>query len=718
MAKQYWIGDYYVDVSRNQIRKESEPQTLPPKALLVLTHLAENPGKVVSYDDLLDAVWPNSVVTPNTLQRSIAQLRKALGENQDIIKTHSKQGYSLESEVKWQDQEPGSRPLPTETHPKTESTTKSQTGKSALSSGSVKKYLLGIALLIVVVVIVLQSFNPQSTSPSFVQGELRYVTATDDKEFDASWSPDGRFILFHRYPEKLCLNNLWAKDAQSREEFQLTKDLGTYVHHSLSPDNQQLVYINQENCDQPVDQNICYRLMTLDFQAALQTPQTGRELLSCENSAIQKPVWVDDQHIVMMQKDAQTWRLVRYSTTDASTSGFYQVDKGTIQTYRWSAQKQQFAVSAIRENGEYYVDMLSATGDLLSSNPVTLAEKSPKFMRLRPTFIPDSDWLLFTDRKDIYTLSTQGQVQLQNLTFEGNVGSPVFHPDGDRLLLVKGRYDSDITRLSVADMRQDNEQQIGEQQSGYTQFDVLQRSTAHEDNAKFQPGGEHIAFISERTGNEQLWLANTNSQQQPKMLSALPEGSYVGNIEWNQQGSGVMVLANSELYQVSIEGEQRKYPSRYPVLDLFHWDSQHNIVIANIEIASMMKFVEIDLTTMDYQLINNKLVNWAVKTPDGPLVFLDHLHRFWLHTQLEDKLLPQLNNKTKRKARFVMHGQTIYSIDKQEQLWSYHLETQEFTTLGNSLQQADYLTDASADELLFTFVIAAKKEVVELQVGR
>ena len=72
--------------------------------LLLAIILAKNANKVVSHDELLSEVWPDTVVTPNTLQRSIAQLRKALGEsNLSYIKTHAKQGYSLEVEVRWQD---------------------------------------------------------------------------------------------------------------------------------------------------------------------------------------------------------------------------------------------------------------------------------------------------------------------------------------------------------------------------------------------------------------------------------------------------------------------------------------------------------------------------------------------------------------------------------------------------------------------------------------
>ena len=107
MTKQYSIGGFYIDLSRNQITQNKQPQTIAPKAMEVLTYLAENQGKVVSHDALLDEVWPNTIVSPNTLQRSIAQLRKALGDDgkvQSYIKTHAKQGYSLECDVRWHDQ--------------------------------------------------------------------------------------------------------------------------------------------------------------------------------------------------------------------------------------------------------------------------------------------------------------------------------------------------------------------------------------------------------------------------------------------------------------------------------------------------------------------------------------------------------------------------------------------------------------------------------------
>ena len=81
MALQYWVGDRYIDLTRNQITRHETVLTLAPKALAVLTLLAKNQGSVVTQDELLDHVWKNSIVSPNTLQRSIAQLRKAFDDD-------------------------------------------------------------------------------------------------------------------------------------------------------------------------------------------------------------------------------------------------------------------------------------------------------------------------------------------------------------------------------------------------------------------------------------------------------------------------------------------------------------------------------------------------------------------------------------------------------------------------------------------------------------
>ena len=66
MAQQFWVNNYFIDVSRNQIQHQQQATQLPPKALKVLEVLASRAGEVVSHDELMDIVGENSVGGHNT----------------------------------------------------------------------------------------------------------------------------------------------------------------------------------------------------------------------------------------------------------------------------------------------------------------------------------------------------------------------------------------------------------------------------------------------------------------------------------------------------------------------------------------------------------------------------------------------------------------------------------------------------------------------------
>jgi Tol biopolymer transport system component/DNA-binding winged helix-turn-helix (wHTH) protein len=92
----YEFGDIRVDLGRMGVRRGEAPIPLEPKAFDVLVHLIEHRDRLVTKEELLDAVWAGTFVTPNVLTRAVAQIRKALGdESQDAryIETVAKRGY-------------------------------------------------------------------------------------------------------------------------------------------------------------------------------------------------------------------------------------------------------------------------------------------------------------------------------------------------------------------------------------------------------------------------------------------------------------------------------------------------------------------------------------------------------------------------------------------------------------------------------------------------
>jgi Tol biopolymer transport system component/DNA-binding winged helix-turn-helix (wHTH) protein len=78
------------------------PVALEPKCFDVLRYLIEHRDRLVGKDDLLDAVWGDTFVTPNVLTRAVAQLRRAIGDdahNARYIETVSRRGYRFLAEV-------------------------------------------------------------------------------------------------------------------------------------------------------------------------------------------------------------------------------------------------------------------------------------------------------------------------------------------------------------------------------------------------------------------------------------------------------------------------------------------------------------------------------------------------------------------------------------------------------------------------------------------
>jgi len=94
------FGDCLFDEIRYELRVRGEIVDLEAKPLEVLHQLLLRAGDVVRKEDLLDSVWPGVLVVDASLATAVSKLRKALDDDDTIIKTVPKVGYRLSVPVR------------------------------------------------------------------------------------------------------------------------------------------------------------------------------------------------------------------------------------------------------------------------------------------------------------------------------------------------------------------------------------------------------------------------------------------------------------------------------------------------------------------------------------------------------------------------------------------------------------------------------------------
>lgn len=95
----YRFDEFELVLSGRVLSRDGTQLPLSPKAFEVLTHLVINSGRVVTKDEILKAVWPQSFVEEGNLSQQVSALRKTLADKSTYIVTIPGRGYQFTARV-------------------------------------------------------------------------------------------------------------------------------------------------------------------------------------------------------------------------------------------------------------------------------------------------------------------------------------------------------------------------------------------------------------------------------------------------------------------------------------------------------------------------------------------------------------------------------------------------------------------------------------------
>jgi len=235
------FDDVLVDLPNARAWKAQKSLAIEPKAFRLLVYLLENRGRLVEKDELLSAVWADTFVTENALTRSIAQLRKALGDTKGqakYIETAPTRGYRFIAPVTVRENSPNYPPSVTQPL---------STAADASLAARSRVMQFAIAALVTVAILggVIWSVLSKKPEPSGI-AKLGRMQATSSQGMDIfpSFSPAGSTIAYSSDANgkfEIYLKQL----TRGGQIVQLTNDGQINLQPAWSPDGKTIAFYSQ-----------------------------------------------------------------------------------------------------------------------------------------------------------------------------------------------------------------------------------------------------------------------------------------------------------------------------------------------------------------------------------------------------------------------------------------------------------------------------------------
>ncbi len=503
------VGPWKVEPSLNRILAGDRTISLEPKVMRVLVVLAENAGRLTSRGELMERVWENAHMGDDPTTRAISELRRILGDDPQspsYIETIHGKGYRLIAAVESADPREEGAPAP------------AARGRRWIP------VLAGVAALLLALVLVfwIDSERDAEQAPGLEVARRVPLTAFPGRELQPALSPDGTRVAFAWAGGGSGLD-LWVKQHNTEQPLRLTETPESENSAVWSPDGTEIAFVRSspEGCEIRAvpaiggPERLLFRcrgpVVGLDWSP------DGRELALAqprEEASVQGLVLVnlEDGSSSTLEASAGVRggdSLPRFSpdgrrvafrrTEGAGTHDVYLLDRPTGETRRLTFDRQDVGGLDFSRDGKSLVVSSNRSG-IFGLWRISLGTDPPLWLGLENAYLP---------------------------SVASRAGALAFEQRG---------YDLDLWRIPFSDPGGE-----ATRWASSTRFDL---------DPRYSPDGSRVAFVSQRSGSHELWVADADGLQ-PRQLTFFgePAPAWAPGVQhprWSADGSSLVFAARAD----------------------------------------------------------------------------------------------------------------------------------------------------------------------------
>lgn len=529
------MDDWLVEPELNALMRAGETVHLEPKVMQVLVQLALHPGKVLSKEELIAAVWPDTFVSEQALTRCISILRREMQDDPHTpryIQTISKGGYRLVAEVRPVEDAPAvaaveTAPAPVREIPPTISAP--VVANSTVDRHEKRKFwtIVGagaVVLALAVAGIWLWQLRPASENLSF---RVVALTSYAGQQDQAAFAPNGYSIAFVWTSPDNGSRNIYVKQIGNETTLRLTQGNESDYSPVWSPDGTQIAYLSTSEKGLGIyvvsslggaSKKIYTPMEIIHWeQGALSWSPDGKSLIFPDGVSIQTPSRIYMESLDTLQARAITSPPAAW---DGDIAPVFSPDGKKIAFIRASDNAVRDIYVMPAGGGEvkqvthdsHIVDSLSWLGD--SNTILFSSDRGGKFA--------------------LWKVPARGGEPERLPVGTEDAFQPAVHGATHRLL-----YTQSSATWSIAALVLRAGAAVGA-------MAPVVSSTAQDSAPSFAPDGARFAFQSWRSGTQQLWIASRDGNGL-RQLTTVSNG-LTGSPSFSPDGQQVAFDSRIERY--------------------------------------------------------------------------------------------------------------------------------------------------------------------------